>query len=291
MALLAAILNGLLIGGLYALAAVGFSLIFGVMDVINLTHGVILLLGTYVSYYAFTLLGIDPFLTIPLSMGVLFVFGYAYQRTLVQRIIGEDPLKSLLVTFGVALMVRNLMTVFFTSDYRSIDPTYAGANFELLGVTIPFVRAMGLVIALVLVGLLSVLLRRTELGRAIRATALDRKGAALMGVNVPHVFAMTFGIAAAFSASAGSLLGVVTPFAPVQEGTYTLQAFVVVVLGGVGTPVGALVGGLLLGLATQLTATFVSSGYQQVMMFSLLVIMLLVRPQGLLGDVFQGGEE
>lgn len=291
MALLAAVLNGLLIGGLYALAAVGFSLIFGVMDVINLTHGVILLLGTYVSYYAFTLMGIDPFLSIPLAMGLLFVFGYVYQRTLVQQIIGEDPLKSLLVTFGVAIMVKNLMNVFFTPDFRSIDPAYAGANFELLGVTIPFVRAMGLIIALVLVGLLSVLLRRTELGRAIRATALDRKGAALMGVNVPHVFAMTFGIAAAFSASAGSLLGVVTPFSPVQEGTYTLQAFVVVVLGGVGTPAGALVGGLLLGVATQLTATFVSSGYQQVVMFSLLVIMLLVRPQGLLGDVFEGGEE
>ncbi|MFB6125253.1 MAG: branched-chain amino acid ABC transporter permease [Halanaeroarchaeum sp.] len=286
-----AIVNGLLIGGLYALAAVGFSLIFGVMDVINLTHGVILLLGAYVSYYAFALFGLDPFLSIPLSMVVLFAFGYAYQRTLVQRIIGEDPLKSLLVTFGVAMMVQNLMNVFFTPDYKSIDPSYGGASFQFLGVTVPTVRAMGLVVALVLVALLSVLLRRTEMGRAIRATALDRKGAALMGVNVPHIFALTFGFAAAFSASAGSILGVVTPFSPVQEGTYTLQAFVVVVLGGVGTPAGALVGGLLLGIATQLTATYWGSGYQQVIMFTLLVLMLLVRPNGLLGDVFEGGEK
>ncbi|MFB6094596.1 MAG: branched-chain amino acid ABC transporter permease [Halanaeroarchaeum sp.] len=291
MALASSIINGVLIGGMYALAAVGFSLIFGVMDVINLTHGVILLLGAYVSYYAFTLFGIDPFLSIPISMGVLFAFGYLYQRTLVQRVIGEDPLKSLLLTFGVAIMVKNLMNVFFTPNYRNIDPAYAGESFRLFGVVVPFVRAVGLVVALVLVGGLFVVLRRTELGRAIRATALDRKGAALMGVNVPHVFALTFGIAAAFSASAGSILGVVTPFSPVQEGTYTLQAFVVVVLGGVGTPIGALVGGLLLGIATQLTATYWGSGFQQVIMFSLLVIMLLVRPHGLLGDVFGGGEE
>ncbi|MFB6266471.1 MAG: branched-chain amino acid ABC transporter permease, partial [Halodesulfurarchaeum sp.] len=223
--------------------------------------------------------------------------GYVYQRTLVQRIIGEGALKSLLITFGVALMIRNLMNIVFTPNQRSISSSetfivdLVGINFSFLGVTVPTARAFGLVLALVLVAALSILLRRTELGRAIRATALDRKGAALMGVNVNHVFAMTFGIAAAFSASAGSILGVVTPFSPVQEGTYTLQAFVVVVLGGVGTPAGALVGGLLLGFATQLTATFISSGYQQVVMFSLLVIMLLVRPHGLLGDVFEGGGE
>jgi branched-chain amino acid transport system permease protein len=291
MALAATIINGLLVGGMFALAAVGFSLIFGVMDVINLTHGVILLLGAYVSYFAWQMAGIDPFLTIPLSMGALFVFGYVYQRVLVQRVIGEGALKSLLVTFAVALMIRNLMNVFWSSDFRSISPAYAGSNFQLVGVTVPFVRAVGLVIALALVAALALVLARTELGRSIRATAMDRKAAALMGVDVKHTFALTFGIAAAFSASAGSILGIVTPFSPVQEGVYTLQAFVVVVLGGVGTPLGALVGGLFLGLATQFTAAYLGSGFQQVVMFLLLVVMLLVRPHGLLGAAFSGGEE
>lgn len=290
MGFVSAIISGLLVGGLYALAAVGFSLIFGVMDVINLTHGVILLLGTYVSFYSWKILGIDPFLTIPLSMATLFVLGYIYQRILVQRVIGDEPLKSLLVTFGVAIMGLNLMNVFFSADFRSISPPYSGASFQFLGQTVPFVRAAGLVIALALVGLLSLLLRRSSLGRSIRATALDRKAAALMGVNVKHVFAMTFGIAAAFSAAAGSILGIVTPFAPQQEGVYTLQAFVVVVLGGVGLPAGALVGGLILGIATQLTAVYLGSGWQQVVMFLALVVMLLVRPHGLLGDAFEGGE-
>ena len=297
MAFADAIVNGLLIGSLYALAAVGFSLIFGVTDVINLTHGVILLLGSYITYYTFNITGIDPFLTIPIAMAVLFVLGYLYQHLIVQRVIGGEPLKSLLITFGVALIGKNLMNYFWTADQKSISASSTflvdllGRNYTTGGVTIPTADVVGFVSALILVALMAILLSKTELGRAIRAVALDRNGAALMGVNVPHTYAMTFGIAAAFSASAGSILAVMTPFSPVQEGVYTLQAFVVVVLGGVGTPVGALIGGLLLGLATEFTATYVNSGFQQVTMFSILVIMLLVRPHGLLGDAFEGGEE
>ncbi|MFB6133063.1 MAG: branched-chain amino acid ABC transporter permease [Halanaeroarchaeum sp.] len=297
MAFADAIVNGLLIGSLYALAAVGFSLIFGVTDVINLTHGVILLLGSYITYYTHAIVGIDPVLTIPLAMGVLFVLGYLYQRLLVQRVIGGEALKSLLVTFGVAMIGKNLMNVFFTANQKSIDASTLffvdifGRNHSIGGVTIPMAKVFGLIAAVVLVLSMSLLLSRTELGRAIRATALDRNGAALMGVDVPHTYAMTFGIAAAFSASAGSILAVLTPFSPVQEGIYTLQAFVVVVLGGVGTPIGALIGGLVLGLATEFTATYINSGFQQVTMFSLLVLMLLVRPQGLFGDAFEGGEK
>jgi branched-chain amino acid transport system permease protein len=278
--------DGLVLGGIYALAAVGFSLIFGVLHVINLSHGVLVLLGAYTALILSTTLRIDPLLTMPLVMAVLFVVGYAYQRLLVQRAVDRSPLGSMLLTFGVALMLQNTMIWVFSPDMRSITPSYAFTSFKLGSIAFDAVRVSCLAASLVLLSCLAALLKFSPLGRVIRATAQQTLAARLCGVNVRHVYALTFAVSAAFAGAAGIVIGIILPFSPADEGTWTLNAFVVVVLGGVGSPAGALIGGLLLGIVSTLTAQYIGPSFPNVTMFLLLVLLLLVRPQGLLGNAF-----
>jgi branched-chain amino acid transport system permease protein len=278
--------DGLVLGGIYALAAVGFSLIFGVLHVINLSHGILVLLGAYTALILSTTLGIDPLLTMPLVMAVLFFVGYAYQRLLVQRAVDRSPLGSMLLTFGVALMLQNTMIWVFSPDMRSITPSYAFTSFKLGSIAFDAVRVSCLAASLVLLSCLAALLKFSPLGRVIRATAQQTLAARLCGVNVRHVYALTFAVSAAFAGAAGIVIGIILPFSPADEGTWTLNAFVVVVLGGVGSPAGALIGGLLLGIVSTLTAQYIGPSFPNVTMFALLVLLLLVRPQGLLGNAF-----
>jgi len=278
--------DGLVLGGIYALAAVGFSLIFGVLHVINLSHGILVLLGAYTALILSTTLRIDPLLTMPLVMAVLFVVGYAYQRLLIQRAVDRSPLGSMLLTFGVALMLQNIMIWVFSPDMRSITPSYAFTSFKLGPIAFDAVRVSCLAASLVLLSCLAALLKFSPLGRVIRATAQQTLAARLCGVNVRHVYALTFAVSAAFAGAAGIVIGIILPFSPADEGTWTLNAFVVVVLGGVGSPAGALIGGLLLGIVSTLTAQYIGPSFPNVTMFALLVLLLLVRPQGLLGNAF-----
>ena len=278
--------DGLVLGGIYALAAVGFSLIFGVLHVINLSHGILVLLGAYTALILSTALRIDPLLTMPLVMAVLFVVGYAYQRLLIQRAVDRSPLGSMLLTFGVALMLQNTMIWVFSPDMRSITPSYAFTAFKLGSIAFDAVRVSCLAASLVLLSCLAALLKFSPLGRVIRATAQQTLAARLCGVNVRHVYALTFAVSAAFAGAAGIVIGIILPFSPADEGTWTLNAFVVVVLGGVGSPAGALIGGLLLGIVSTLTAQYIGPSFPNVTMFALLVLLLLVRPQGLLGNAF-----
>jgi len=278
--------DGLVLGGIYALAAVGFSLIFGVLHVINLSHGILVLLGAYTALILSTTLGIDPLLTMPLVMAVLFVVGYAYQRLLIQRAVDRSQLGSMLLTFGVALMLQNTMIWVFSPDMRSITPSYAFTSFKLGSIAFDAVRVSCLAASLVLLSCLAALLKFSPLGRVIRATAQQTLAARLCGVNVRHVYALTFAVSAAFAGAAGIVIGIILPFSPADEGTWTLNAFVVVVLGGVGSPAGALIGGLLLGIVSTLTAQYIGPSFPNVTMFALLVLLLLVRPQGLLGNAF-----
>jgi branched-chain amino acid transport system permease protein len=285
--LIQTIVDGLMLGGVFSLAAVGFSLIFGVMSIVNLSHGVIVLIGAYLSYLMWGLFRVDPLLMIPPIMAILFVFGYVYQRTLVQWAVERSSLlASLLVTFGVALVLRNLLNLIFSPDFRSVSPAYAFLHFTLGPITIDAVRLFGLLASLVMLLLLAWVLHRTEMGRVIRATAQQPLAARLSGINVLHVFGLTFGVGSAFAGAAGAVIGVMMPFAPSSEVGWTLNAFVVVVLGGVGSPSGALIGGLLLGLINTFTAQYISPTYTNALMFLVLVLMLLVRPTGLLGNVF-----
>jgi len=280
------IADGLVLGGIYALAAVGFSLIFGVLHVINLSHGILVLLGAYLALILSQTLHIDPLLTAPLVMAVLFVLGYGYQRLLIQRAVDSSPIGSMLLTFGVALMLQNAMIWLFSPDMKSITPSYAFTSLKLGAVTFDAVRVSALAASLVLLSCLALFLRYSPLGRVIRATAQQTLAARLCGVNVRHVYALTFAVSAAFAGAAGIVIGIILPFSPADEGTWTLNAFVVVVLGGVGSPAGALIGGLLLGIVSTLTAQYIGPAFPNVTMFLLLVLLLLVRPHGLLGNAF-----
>lgn len=276
-----------MLGGVFALGAVGFSLIFGVLGIVNLTHGVFVVIGAYLGYVAWKTLGMDPLLAIPLIMLVLFAFGYGYQRTVLQWAIQRaSVLASLLVTFGVALMLRNGLIIVFSPDVRSVSPSYAFWHFSVGPVTIDAVRLAGLAASLVLLLLLSFLLRRTELGRNIRATAQQPLAARLAGINVEHIYGISFAMGAAFAGAAGAVIGIIMPFSPASELVWTLNAFIVVVLGGIGSPSGALLGGLLIGLINILTAQYISPALTNAVMFAVLVVMLLLRPQGLLGHAF-----
>lgn len=280
--------DGLVLGGIYALSAVGFSLIFGVLHVINLSHGVLVLLGAYMALGLASAFGIDPLVTVPLVMVVLFVVGYAYQDGLVRHTVNRTDLGSMLLTYGVALMGENALVWAFSPEIRSLSPSYAFASFNLGEVRLDVARVVALAASLVLLMFLMVVLKRTSLGRLIRATAQQNMGARLCGVNVRRIYALTFGISAAFAGASGILIGMVFPFAPSDLGRWTLTAFVVVTLGGVGSPAGALVGGLLLGLIYTFTAQYIGPSFPNATMFLMLVVMLLVRPSGLLGNAFQG---
>jgi branched-chain amino acid transport system permease protein len=283
------IADGLVLGGLYSLAAVGFSLIFGVMGVVNLSHGALVMIGAYLAWFLWQKAGIDPLLAIPLIMAMLFVAGYAYQRLLIQLAVDRSSLlASLLVTFGVALMLRNTLVLVFSPDLHSITPAYAGSPLSLGGVVFDPVRVAALAASLLLLGALAFALLRTRVGRVIRATAQQELAARLCGVNALHVYGVTFGVSAAFAGASGAILGIVLPFSPPDEALWTLNAFVVVVLGGIGSPAGALLGGLLLGLINTGTSHLIGPAFPNAMMFLILVLMLLLRPAGLLGNAFAG---
>lgn len=281
------ILNGLVVGGIYSLAAIGFSLIFGVMGIVNLTHGVFVIAGAYGALLLWNGLHVDPVLSaLPVGL-VLFALGYVYQRTIIHWAVSRAAIEaSLLVTFGVAMVLRNLMQIFFSPDVRSITPPYSFESVSLGPLQIDLVRIVALGASLVLLLLLGFVLARTAFGRAIRATAQQPLAASLSGINISNVYALTFGLGAAFAGASGTIIGIVQPFSPSSEVAWTLNAFIVVVLGGIGSPSGALIGGLLLGVISTCTAQYVGANMTNAMMFLVLVIMLLVRPQGLLGNAF-----
>ena len=285
--MLQALADGLLQGAVLSLAAAGFSLVFGVMHVLNLTHGVTVLLGAYLALLLWRTLGIDPLLTIPLVAAMLFTLGYAYQRLLIQIAIRRASLMlTLIVTLGVALALRNVLTLVFSPDVQAIRPSYAAEHISLGGIILDVPHLLAFAASLLLLGLLAFILDRTSLGRMIRATAQQPLAARLCAVDVDHVFGLTFGLAAAFAGASGVIVGMLFPFTPTTEGYWTLYAFVVVVLGGAGSPAGALLGGLLLGLVSSFTVRWIGPAFPNAMAFLVLVLMLLVRPNGLLGNAF-----
>ena len=286
--MLQTIVNGLLYGGTLSVAAVGFSLIFGVMNVINLAHGVFVVGGAYAALAFWTGLRLDPILALVPIMAGGFLLGAAYQRFVIGPAVRRgSPVAALLVTFGLSLVVVNGLTIVYSSAVRNVSPAYAFLSVRIGDVTIDAVRAIAFVTALVLIAALALFLRTTVWGRMIRATAQSELAARLCGVDARRVYALTFGVGSAFAAGSGVLIGMIMPFTPAEEVQWTVYAFVVVVLGGVGSPAGAMLGGLLLGLAATLTQTYVGPVYTNVVMFMILLAMLLVRPNGILGSAFR----
>ena len=280
------LINGLLLGAIYASVGVGFSLTWGVLNIINIAHGAMVMLGAYVTFYLFTALGIDPFLTIPVSMVVLFVLGYLLQRFIINRVIPYGVFMTLVLTFGLSLFFIDVALIAFSGDYRSVTPGYAGAGMVFAGVVISYQRLAIFVVSLLLVLALHAYLTRSKLGRAIRATALNRASAQLLGVNVTSIYAITFGIGAAMAGAAGSLLSMTITITPFLGNAFIGKAFVVATLGGLGTIQGALVGGLILGLAESFGASLIGPSYQHAIGFGILVLVLILRPEGIMGKQF-----
>lgn len=284
MALLSQILaNGVLLGGLYALMALGLALVWGVLNIVNLAHGALIMLGAYVGYYLFTLLHIDPFVALPISMAVLFCLGYLIQRNILSLIARAAMFNTLLITFGIDVVLTYLAQMFFSADFRTINPSYAGSNFTVFGITLPLVRVLAFVVALVLTVALWLFLSHTRLGRAIRATAQNLGAARLYGVEPRLIYALTFGLGAALAGGAGDLYGVVSQINPYIGATLTAKSFAIAIIGGLESPLGVVVGGIFLGVVESLTALYVGPTFVDVASFGILALVLILRPTGLLG--------
>ena len=277
------LINGTLQGGVYAAAAVGLSLIFGVSGILNAAHGELVMLGAFSTYWLFTLYHIDALLTLPISFALLFALGWALQYFLLNRTLGRPLLLSLLVTFGISLILVNTALRLWSGDYRMLRIPYFQQSLILGDFIVPLSRVVACVVAVAMVAGLSWLLAGTRLGRMIRATAQDREMAQMLGVNPRAVYALTFGLGAGVSGVAGSLVAFYTPVEPNMGLTYTLFAFAVVVLGGLGYTAGVIWGGLALGVAQALTETYLEAGLSLLVAFALLYAILRFMPAGIMG--------
>ena len=277
------LVNGLILGGLYACVAIGFSLVWGVLNVINLVHGTLVVLGSYLAWMAWAFLGLHPLLALPGVALLTGLLGAALQAGLLNRVVGAPVLITLVITFGLDLLLSNALLLAFGADYRTIRPHVSLGTAVLHGIRIPLDRAVAAGAALAMTGLIWLLLRRSWLGRAIVAVRMDRDAAALMGVRVPRVFIATFALGAALAGAAGALLGLVFPISPLQSEAYLGTAFTVCVLGGLGSVVGAAAGGILLGLVESLAGLLLGSQNASIASFVLLILLLAVRPDGLFG--------
>ena len=279
------VILGLLLGGVYVAVALGFSLVWGILNIVNLAHGALVIVGAYVTWALFTRWHVDPFLSLPVDALVLFVIGYALQRGVINRLIRAPLLFTFLLTFGLNLVIVSLLLLIFTADFRSVTTTYSGSGLELANVTIPYIRVGGLAVALVLAGILWTILNRTRIGAAILAVGADRDAAQLVGVDLRHIYALTFAIGAAFAGVAGGIISTFQSITPTAGDPYTLQAFAVVILGGLGRVSATVAGGLAFGLIEVLgqSAPWLGSGYANAIAFVVLVVVLVVRPRGLLG--------
>jgi branched-chain amino acid transport system permease protein len=277
------VVNGLLLGGTYAIVAVGFSLVWGVLNVVNLAHGSLVMLGAYVAFWLYTRYQLDPLATLPLTGLILFAFGYPLQRFVINQVIRASFLITFLLTFGLDLLITNLALAAWTADVRAVTTSYSGRSVALGPLTLPAVRTVALLVALGAATVLQFLMTRTRLGRAIRATASDGEAARLMGIPIAHVYALTFATAAATAGVAGGLISLSFPIFPAMGAGYTLIAFVVCVLGGLGSVPGALTGGLLLGMIQTFAAAWLGPNYDNIVAFGALIVVLILRPTGLFG--------
>jgi branched-chain amino acid transport system permease protein len=277
---------GILTGGVYALMATGLTLIFGVMRVINIAHGAFLIFSAYISYWMFTSYGLDPFLSVIVSVPILFVIGIIFQRYVLSRVKG-DPGLGVLLTFAMALTLEGVMGSMWESTGRSIRTDYTSEVFKFqlsdLALRLPWIRVGGLVAAAAALGAIFLLLRYTDLGRAIRATIQNRSAAQLMGVNVERVQAMTFGIGLASVAGGGALFSMIWTFNAGSHEEWISKMLSIIVLGGMGSLPGTFLAAIIMGVAESVAAVVMTAYLSPIVFYLILFITLIFRPQGLLG--------
>jgi branched-chain amino acid transport system permease protein len=278
-----AVVNGLLIGGIYALVSIGVTLIFGVVKIVNFAQGEFVMIGMYISFFLATQFGIDPIVSLVVSMPVLFVIGVLIQHFLIRRVLGQNDMPQIFLTFALSLLLMNSGLMLFTANYRTVHTWYSDEALHIGPIYVPVAKLIAFVLAMVLSGILWVFLHTTDLGKAMRAAAQNRYVAVLMGINPNRVFCVALGIALALAGAAGSLLMPFYPAYPMVGQTFVLMAFVAVVLGTLGNVVGALVASLMMGIAESLGIQFISADSGLIVVFLMLLLTLAFRPMGLGG--------
>jgi branched-chain amino acid transport system permease protein len=277
------IVMGILLGGLYAVIALGLSLVFGVVKEINVAHGDLVILGSYFGYVAMTVVGIDPILSLVVGILLFFWLGFAIQKYLLNRAFRISMDATLIIAFGISIVLQNTYQLVWTPLSRGLTTAYALASFSAGPIHVPLVYLLDLIVAVVVMFFLREFLRRTYLGIAIRAAAQDWKAAQLMGINTNRIYAFTFGIATALAAVAGVFLGLTFPFTPVSGMSFLIIALGVVVLGGLGSIAGTLVAGMAFGLAQTLGGYFFGVAAQMLVAYTMVLVVLAVVPRGIFG--------
>jgi len=278
-----AVVNGLLIGGIYALVSIGVSLIFGVVKIVNFAQGEFVMMGMYISFFLATNFGIDPLVSLAVSMPALFVVGVLLQHFLIRRVLALGDMPQIFLTFAVSLLLLNLALLLFSANYRTVQTSYSDLAIQIGGIYVALAKLIAFGVAMLLSALLWLFLHTTDLGKAMRAAAQNRDVATLMGINPNRVFAVAFGAALALAGAAGSLLMPFYSAYPFVGQTFVLMAFVAVVLGTLGNVLGALVASLMMGVAESLGIQFVGADSGLIVVFAMLLLTLAFRPQGLGG--------
>jgi len=278
-----AVVNGLLIGGIYALVSIGVTLIFGVVKIVNFAQGEFVMIGMYISFFLATRFGIDPLVSLVVSMPVLFVVGVLLQHFLIRRVLALGDMPQIFLTFALSLLLINVALLLFTANYRTVQTPYTETAIHLGGLYVAVAKLIAFVVAMVLSGALWVFLHATDLGKAMRAAAQNRDVAMLMGINPDRVFCVAVGVALALAGAAGSLLMPFYPAYPMVGQVFVLMAFVAVVLGTLGNVTGALIASLMMGVAESLGIQFVGADSGLIVVFLMLLLTLALRPSGLFG--------
>ena len=281
--LLQTLASGVLIGLIYALVAIGLTMIFGVMDIVNFAHGEFLMIGMYSSFWMFALFHLDPMLTLPLTALMLFAFGVLLYKLLIVRIVNAPMVSQIFTTFGLMILLRGLAQFFWKPDFRSIENSFVAGSFKLGQIQLGKPQLVAGIGAIVVTGLIYGFLTRTKLGAALEATAADKEAARLMGIDSHRMFALAWGIGAACAGVAGVLLSTFFPIFPEVGATFILIAFVVVNLGGFGSVTGAFWAGILVGVIEVMGGLLLGPEYKLAIVLVLFLGVLMWRPQGLLG--------
>lgn len=281
MGLAQTIVNGILLGGLYAIVGIGMSVIFGIARLTNLAHGEFVILGAYLSTVVISVLGLHPLLSLVIVVPVMFVIGYLIQNLLVNRVLDRGDEPPLLVMFGLSVILQNVLLQVFTSDAQHLRSSFELFSFSISGVAVPAMYLIDCVVGILVIFILNFYLKRTYSGMSIRATSDDKVGAELQGVNVKSTYGIAMGIAMATTAIAGVLVGMTYNFYPTTGSQYLIIAFGVVVIGGIGSIPGTLVAGFIFGLAQLLGGFAFGTSVQMLAGYAVILLMLIFRPQGL----------
>lgn len=281
------IIRGVLLGSFYGLVGMGLSVVFGVMKLVNLSHGIFIMIGAYLSLAISTTLNISPILSLVIVVPVVFSIGWLYQGLLVNKVVPRGMNQPLIVTFAVALIIENLLYLIFSADYQSLTLPFKGGGIGFLGLTVSKVLLLDFAVAIIILVIMHFFFSKTFLGRAMRATSDRRETAVMMGVDTESVYRWSMAIACALAAVAGVMLGLTFNFSPVTGSRYLILGFGSVIIGGLGSIKGTYVGGLIIGVAQLLGSYYLGSGYQLFSGFIVVFIILLIRPQGLFGKEIQ----